>query len=89
MTVAPNAVMKRSGEAPNITRFTGQSLPPVAAAKLCIDTQGNVTSVDFVGKIDAKIASELSATLKTWKYAPYVQAGTTLSACFVVTMRMK
>ncbi|CAN5284966.1 hypothetical protein BH11MYX1_BH11MYX1_09750 [soil metagenome] len=89
VTVAPNAVAKRSGEAPNISRFTGQSVPAVAAAKLCIDTRGNVSSVEFVGKIDPKIESELTSTLRTWTYAPYVQAGTTLSACFVVTMRMK
>ncbi len=89
VTIAPNAVAKRSGDAPNISRYTGESVPAVAAAKLCIDPQGNVTSVEFVGKIDTKIANDLSTTLRTWKYAPYVQAGITLSACFVVTMRMK
>ncbi|MEO8844540.1 MAG: serine/threonine-protein kinase [Kofleriaceae bacterium] len=89
VTVAPNAVAKLSGDAPNISRLKTQSVPPVAAAKLCIDTSGSVTSVDFVTKLDKRIAGELVEQLETWKYKPYVRAGTPLGACFVVTMRMK
>jgi hypothetical protein len=89
VTVAPNAVTKLSGDAPNISRLRSQNLPAVAAAKLCIDAAGSVSSVDFVGKLDKKVAGDLAEQLKTWKYQPYVKAGTALSACFVVTMRMK
>ena len=66
-----------------------QNVPPIAAAKLCIDTSGSVTTVDFVTKLDKHIAGDLAEQLKTWKYKPYVRSGTPLGACFVVTMRMK
>jgi eukaryotic-like serine/threonine-protein kinase len=89
VTIAPNAVAKLSGDAPNISRLKSQNVPPVAAAKLCIDTSGSVTSVDFVTKLDKHIAGDLAEQLKAWKYKPYVRAGTPLGACFVVTMRMK
>ncbi|MEO6771633.1 MAG: hypothetical protein ABI467_01260, partial [Kofleriaceae bacterium] len=89
VTVAPNAVTKLSGESPNISRYRSQTVPAVAAAKLCIDTAGNVSSVDFVGRLDPRIASELADQLETWKYKPYVIHGTAIGACFVVTMRMK
>ncbi|MEO8553163.1 MAG: PEGA domain-containing protein, partial [Kofleriaceae bacterium] len=89
VTVAPNAVSKLSGETPNVSKFRGTTLPPVVAGKLCIDKAGAVTSVDFVGKLDHRIANDLAEQLKTWKYKPYVLQGTPVSACFVVTMRMK
>ncbi|MEP6862317.1 MAG: serine/threonine-protein kinase [Deltaproteobacteria bacterium] len=89
VTVAPNAVTKVSGESPNISRYKSQSLPTVTAAKLCIDTSGNVASVDFVGKLDKRVSTDLADQLKTWKYKPYELRGTAIGACFVVTMRMK
>jgi hypothetical protein len=89
VTVAPNAVSKLSGDAPNITRYRSQSMPQVTAAKVCIDPSGSVSSVDFVGKLDKRIASDLADQLKTWKYKPYLRAGSAVGACFVVTMRMK
>ncbi|HET9988901.1 MAG TPA: PEGA domain-containing protein, partial [Kofleriaceae bacterium] len=89
VTVAPNAVTKLSGETPNISRYKTQTLPTIAAAKLCIDTAGNVASVDFVGKLDKRVAGDLADQLKTWKYKPYLVHGTAVGACFVVTMRMK
>jgi hypothetical protein len=64
-------------------------LPTITAAKLCIDTSGNVASVDFVAKLDKRVATDLADQLKTWKYKPYVLRGTAIGACFVVTMRMK
>jgi serine/threonine protein kinase len=89
VTVPPNAVTKVSGDAVNITKLRAQNLPAVAAAKLCIDVGGAVTSVDFVTKLDKQLAGTLSDQLRTWKYKPYVRAGTPIGACFVVTMRMK
>jgi hypothetical protein len=89
VTVAPNAVTKVSGESPNISRYRSQSLPTITAAKLCIDTKGNVASVDFVGKLDKRVGEDLADQLKTWKYKPYLLRGTAIGACFVVTMRMK
>ncbi|MFT3692366.1 MAG: PEGA domain-containing protein [Kofleriaceae bacterium] len=88
VTVAPNAVHKISGDAPNVAK-KGYVIPAVAAAKVCIDTAGAVSSVDFVGKIDQKLSADLGTQLKAWKYQPYLQAGAPVSACFVVTMRMK
>ena len=89
VTVAPNAVAKVSGDAPNISRLKSQNIPAVAAAKLCIDPAGGVTTVDFVTKLDKHIANDLAEQLKTWKYKPYLLNGTPIGACFVVTMRMK
>jgi len=89
ITVAPNAVTKIAGESPNISRYKAQSLPAITAAKLCIDKLGNVASVDFVAKLDKRVAEDLADQLKTWKYRPYSLRGTAIGACFVVTMRMK
>ncbi len=89
ITVAPNAVTKLAGESPNISRYKAQSLPAITAAKLCIDKLGNVASVDFVGKLDKRVANDLADQLKAWKYKPYALRGTAVDACFVVTMRMK
>ena len=89
VTVAPNAVTKIAGESPNISRYKAQTLPTVTAAKLCIDKLGNVASVDFVGKLDKRVANDLADQLKAWKYRPYTMRGTAIDACFVVTMRMK
>ena len=89
VTVAPNAVTKLTGDSPNISRYRSQSLPPITAAKLCIDKAGNVASVDFVGKLDKRVTEDLADQMKTWKYKPYLLRGTAIGACFVVTMRMK
>ena len=89
VTVAPNAVTKISGSLPNITKFARTELPSVAPAKLCIDTAGAVTSVDFMTKLDKRVAADLGDALRTWKYSPYREKGTAFSACFVVTVRMK
>jgi cell wall-associated NlpC family hydrolase len=88
LTVAPNAVAKISGTVPNIVRAT-RDLPPVAAAKLCIDATGAVTSVDFISKLDHRVATDLGDALKSWRYQPYKHGGTPVSACFAVTLRLK
>jgi serine/threonine protein kinase len=90
ITVAPNAVSKLSGDLPNIARFSKTSdLPAMAPAKLCIDTNGHVTSADFIGKLEKHVAADLSDALRTWRYAPYIKGGVALAACFVVTVRIK
>jgi hypothetical protein len=89
VTVAPNAVTKVSGSLPNITKFSKTDVPAVAAAKLCIDTAGAVTSVDFVTKLEKHIATDLADALRAWRYSPYREKGIAFAACFVVTLRMK
>ena len=89
VTVAPNAVVKLSGTVPNVVRAS-KDLPPMAAAKLCIDTAGAVTSVEFLsGKLERRVIADLGDSLKTWKYQPYKKAGTPVGACFVVTLRLR
>jgi serine/threonine protein kinase len=89
VTVAPNAVTKLSGSLPNIAKFSKTELPAVAAAKLCIDVNGAVTSVDFITKLEKHAATDLGDALRTWRYTPYREKGIAFSACFVVTLRMK
>ena len=86
--VAPSAVTKLSGNTPSLV-VKNTDLPPVAVAKLCIDTAGKVTSADMVSKIDQQAASELVDTLRGWRYAPYKQGGLAMAACFTVSFRLR
>ena len=88
VTVPPNAVTKLSGSIPDGLRAT-KGTPSVAAAKLCIDPTGAVSSVDFISKLDHRLTAELTASLQTWRYQPYRRAGTAVPACFAVTLRLK
>jgi hypothetical protein len=83
ITVPPNAVTKVSGATPQLN--ANASLPSVAAAKLCIDAAGRVTSATLITKLDARSAADLTSTLKTWAYAPYKNQ----PVCFAVSLRLK
>lgn len=87
--VSSAAVKRLSGEAPNLRTGRMDDLPKLISAKLCIDTSGNVGSVDIIQKIDSRFVKELQSTLKKWKYAPYMLNGSARAACFVVPMRIK
>ena len=88
ITVAPNAVTKLAGTVPEGLHAT-KGTPSVAAAKLCIDASGAVTSVDFISKLDHHLVGDLTAALQAWKYQPYKKNGAAISVCFAVTLRLK
>lgn len=85
--VPPNAVKKLSGAAPSIEKFKNDELPSTLAAKVCIDTSGKVSFAQMVNRVPNRVASDLTEQLRTWRYAPYVQNGVAIPACFVVTFR--
>ncbi len=87
--VSSAAVKRLNGEAPNLRTSRMDDLPKVISAKLCIDTSGNVNSVNIIQNIDSRFVKELQNTLKKWKYAPYMLNGSARAACFVVPMRIK
>jgi hypothetical protein len=85
--VPPNAVKKLSGATPSIEKFKNTELPSTLAAKVCIDTSGKVSFAQMVTRVPSRVASDLTEQLRTWRYAPYVQNGVAIPACFVVTFR--
>ncbi|HEY5928135.1 MAG TPA: protein kinase [Kofleriaceae bacterium] len=87
--VAPNAVKKLSGDPPSIEKFKNVELPALLTAKVCIDESGKVTSVDMVTKVTARVAGDITESLRRWRYAPYTLKGAASPACFVVTFRAK
>ena len=89
VTVPPSAVTRLSGETPTIPKLEAAAIPAVVAAKLCIDATGTLTSVTLISKIDPRAQRELVAGLRTWRYAPYVRAGTATPACFALSFRLR
>ena len=89
VTVAPSAVTKLSGEVPKLGIAKNVDLPPVVAAKLCIDVDGKVTSAQTISKIEHHASEDLADVLRTWHYAPYRAAGTPAPACFVVSFKTR
>jgi len=87
--VAPTAVTRVAGDTPTLGMSKRAEVPPVVAAKVCIDTSGMVTSADIITKLERHTASDLIATMRNWRYAPYKAAGVATSACFVVSFRVK
>lgn len=90
MLVAPSAVTKTAGEIPHLGVARNVDLPPVIAAKVCIDTDGKVTSATTLSKIEKHAAEDLGEVIKnTWHYAPYKVKGAPAPACFVVSFKSK
>jgi hypothetical protein len=89
MTVAPTAVTRISGDTPSVGMSKRAEVPSVIAAKVCINPQGAVTSVDILTKLERHTSSDLAATMRSWRYAPYKHNGTAIAACFVVSFRVK
>ncbi len=89
ITVPPSAVTKLSGTPPEINKSRNADLPPVVAAKVCIDVAGNVASADMLSKIERRAASDLVDAIRTWKYAPYKQSGIPTPACFAISFRVR
>ncbi|CAN5708700.1 hypothetical protein BH11MYX3_BH11MYX3_31760 [soil metagenome] len=89
ITVPPSAVTKLSGTPPEINKSKNFDLPPVVAAKVCIDIGGTVSSAEMLTKIERRAASDLVEAIRSWKYAPYKQSGIPTSACFAISFRVK
>jgi serine/threonine protein kinase len=89
VTVAPTAVTKLSGETPSLGIAKNSDVPPLVAAKVCIDPAGQVSSVNVLTKLDHHAMSDLADAMRGWRYAPYKQHGSALAACFVVSFRVK
>jgi eukaryotic-like serine/threonine-protein kinase len=89
VTIPPTVVTRIAGDSPSVSMSRNREVPSNVAAKLCIDTAGVITSVDILTKLERHTMTDLTATLRGWRYAPYKQAGTPVSACFVVSFRVK
>lgn len=91
VTIPPSKVTKLSGDVPELAKTRHAEIPPVVAAKLCIDHTGAVTSADLITKLEARAALEMVQTLRNWRYTPYKPAGSSVptAACFAVSFRSK
>jgi len=89
ITVAPTVVTRIAGETPTLGKSRRVEVPPVIAAKVCIDPGGAVTSVDMITKLERHTVLDLTHTIRAWRYAPFKQAGVAVAACFVVSFRVK
>jgi hypothetical protein len=90
--VSPKAVHKLAGDAPQIIldHYDGDDLPATVTAKLCIDTNGHVTSAALLGRVaNSRLGEEIAATLRTWTYAPYTKDGAATAACFPLALRTR
>lgn len=84
--VAAGAVAKLSGEVPTLKASSGETNSD-ALVKMCIDTNGKVTSVKVVRSTGA-IASELSRALSSWRYEPYMGTDGPSAVCFPLQLRL-
>jgi hypothetical protein len=85
--VAVNTVTKLSGDIPQIRANVTEPFTDVTG-KLCIGTDGHVTSAKIV-KALPEIVDELQRALMGWRYRPYVNsAGLASPACFALTLRV-
>jgi len=82
-------VTKLSGGTPTVGKTKRGEVPPVVAAKVCIDTTGKVSRVQLITKLERVTSLDLTNALETWRYAPYLQAGVARPACFVVSFRVQ
>jgi eukaryotic-like serine/threonine-protein kinase len=89
ITVAPNAVTRIAGDLPALSKSRRGEVPPVVAAKLCIDAAGTVTQVNILTKLERVAILDLTAVLRGWRYAPYKHRGAPTPVCFAVSFRVK
>jgi hypothetical protein len=89
ITVAPSAVTRISGSAPEISQHKHADVPASVASKVCISHTGRVTSVAVITKLDSRVAADITRALEAWQYAPYKLNGTPTAACFVVSFKLK
>jgi hypothetical protein len=89
ITVAPTAVKRLSGGTPTLGASRPDQLPPVVAAKVCIDPAGSVTAVEIMTKLERHTIADLTTAIRTWRYAPYHQNKVAIAVCFSVNFRVK
>jgi eukaryotic-like serine/threonine-protein kinase len=87
--VKPTDVTKLYGDTPNVAHSKNTDMPSSVAAKVCIDTEGKVWSVNILAKLERMTITDLTTALKTWRYTPYKLNGTPVTACFIVSFRTK
>jgi hypothetical protein len=87
--VPPSKVTRISGEMPTLGKSKRAEVPPVVAAKVCIDASGKVTGVNLITKLERLTSVDLSNAVHGWRYQPYKQNGTAVPACFVVSFRVQ
>ncbi len=96
VTVTASAVKKLSGALPVIrlrgaetqTGDSSHSSKPINT-RICITSNGRVSSVKVLDDMPAKMLTALERALKTWRYEPYRQDGTPVPACFQAKYRLK
>jgi hypothetical protein len=74
---------------PTLGKSKRAEVPPVVAAKVCIDTAGKVSSVEMITKLERLTSMDLSHAIHTWRYSPYKPGGLATPACFVVSFRVQ
>ena len=87
--MAQAAVTRLHGKTPVLSESRFATVPPSFDVKVCIDIAGRVSTVEVPDGLDAVMASELTDTIKDWKYVPYKQNDTAMPACFNVNFRAK
>jgi hypothetical protein len=87
--VPPSKVKRISGDMPTLGKTKRAEVPPVVAAKVCIDAAGKVSGVDMITKLERLTSVDLSHAIHSWRHQPYKQNGTAVAACFVVSFRVQ
>jgi eukaryotic-like serine/threonine-protein kinase len=77
-------VTRLSGKMPAFDEWKHGDVPAIIEAKACIDTQGRVSDVDVITKLEPMAASELTNTVMGWRYKPYQPTGTAVPLCFTI-----
>lgn len=80
--VNASRVQRERGNVQPIRFPPGEALPATITVKLCINTQGSVTSVNVVSAVSAKVRHAVERALIHWRYRPFVENGEKLAACF-------
>jgi hypothetical protein len=90
VTIPPNKAKRTSGSVPSLkgsSSYASEKIPANISAKVCIDTGGGVSSASVLTKLPEEAKAILTKAIKTWRYAPYKEGGTAVSACFVASFR--
>jgi serine/threonine protein kinase len=89
IAVSPARTRRVSGAVPPIQFPRWEKAPGQITAKLCIDTQGAVTSVSVTSPVSRNVRTTVEQALATWRYRPVVDAGEAVAACFVTSLRVQ
>jgi len=87
--VVPPHRARREGRVPLIRLPHWEKAPGQVAAKLCIDTRGEVTSVVVLTSVSSTVRDRVSRALSRSRYQPVVEAGAPVAACFATVFRVQ